>query len=155
MKPLTPILAGLFLLSALTARAQDCAPPEDAELECLALNVYWETRGRPRKSQLAVAHTTLNRVASPDFPATICAVVQQGGERRHECQFGWWCDGKADTPTDSEAWCDALGVARQARADPLTDPTNGALYFHSHGRKLAWTKKLTPLGRIGHHEFYK
>jgi spore germination cell wall hydrolase CwlJ-like protein len=155
MKALAVLLFAAALFAVGAARAQDCAPAEDDELACLALNVYWETRGRPRKSQLAIAHTTLNRVANPDFPGTICEVVHQGGERRGECQFGWWCDGKADDPKDGEAWCDALGVARQARADPAADPTGGALYYHRHGRKLAWTKNLQPLGRIGHHEFYK
>lgn len=149
------ILAGLGLLLAAAARAEDCPPVEDEQLRCLALNVYWEARGRPLESQAAIAHTTLNRVANPDFPGTLCAVVQQGGELRGQCQFGWWCDGKGDEPQNAESWCEALAVARQARADPAADPTGGALYFHHHGRDLAWTEKLQPLGRIGKHVFYK
>ncbi|MCK4867057.1 MAG: cell wall hydrolase, partial [Alphaproteobacteria bacterium] len=33
------------------------------QLECLALNVYFEARGEPREGQVAVAHVVMNRVA--------------------------------------------------------------------------------------------
>ena len=37
------------------------------ELECLALNVYWEARSEPRIGQFAVAAVVLNRVADAEF----------------------------------------------------------------------------------------
>ena len=61
---------------------------DDRELECLALNVYFEARSEPSEGQLAVAYTTLNRVADTQFPDSVCEVVQQGGEAKlHKCQF--------------------------------------------------------------------
>ncbi|MGZ9034938.1 MAG: hypothetical protein ACXW25_11110, partial [Rhodospirillales bacterium] len=44
----------------------------EAELRCLALNVYWEARSESALGRLAVAAVTLNRVAHRDFPGTIC-----------------------------------------------------------------------------------
>ena len=52
----------------------------DREFECLALNVYFESRGEPLAGQYAVAAVTLNRVVHPAFPDSICQVVMQGAE---------------------------------------------------------------------------
>lgn len=48
----------------------------DEQLDCLALALYWEARGDGRRGMTAVGWTVLNRVDSPKFPATPCAVVQ-------------------------------------------------------------------------------
>lgn len=109
-----------------------------AELRCLALNVYWEARGQPLAGQAAVAHVTLNRVASQQFAGSVCGVVYQG------CQFGWTCDNRPKTPTDTAAWDEALAVARQAAAAGA-DPTDGALYFHHVQERPQWAR-----GRYGH-----
>ncbi|MGF1610748.1 MAG: cell wall hydrolase [Kiloniellales bacterium] len=150
------LAAGLLAAGALAAADEACAPPDDEELRCLALNVYWEARGRPLKSQQAVAHTTLNRLASPDFPDTLCGVVKDGGqEPLHACQFSWWCDGESDEPTDGEAWCQALSVADDALAGRSQDPTGGARYFHLDTVEPAWAQKLERTARIGRHVYYK
>lgn len=109
-----------------------------ADLRCLALNVYWESRGQPLAGQAAVAHVTLNRAASPQFPASICGVVYQG------CQFGWTCDASRKGPPEAAAWEEALDVARRAAAG-APDPTNGALYFHHVQERPQWAR-----GRYGH-----
>ncbi len=49
------------------------------ELRCLAENIYFEARGEPLNGQYAVAEVTLNRLRAPDFPKTICAVLQDSG----------------------------------------------------------------------------
>ena len=66
----------------------------DTELECLAQNIYFESRSETTSGKRAVAHVVLNRVSSKRFPSTICDVVQQGGSKLNRCQFSWWCDGK-------------------------------------------------------------
>ena len=49
----------------------------ETTLLCLALNMYFEARSEPIAGQIAVAEVTLNRVASPHYPNTVCEVVLQ------------------------------------------------------------------------------
>ncbi|MGH6946417.1 MAG: cell wall hydrolase [Kiloniellales bacterium] len=126
------------------------------ELRCLALNIYWEARAEPLEDRWAIAHVTLNRVASPDFPDSICAVVQQGGEQSlGGCQFSWWCDGRSDTPFEDEAWREARRLARRALTAPLPDPTGGALFFHNDSIEPAWAGEKQRLRQIGAHIYYR
>ena len=81
----------------------------DAEISCLADNVYFEARNQGTAGWAGVIAVTLNRVDDNRFPDTVCEVVKQGPHRpswkgtgemipiRHRCQFSWYCDGKADT----------------------------------------------------------
>ena len=70
----------------------------ETALLCLALNVYFEARSEPIAGKIAVAEVTLNRVASQDYPNTICEVVLQ--ENQNGCSFSWWCDKKSDVPAE-------------------------------------------------------
>ena len=80
-------------------------------LMCMALNIYFDARNQDWDGQLAVAHVVQNRVLDSRFPNTHCSVIQDGGERRHQCQFSWYCDGKSDDPLDVLAWRNAMQVA--------------------------------------------
>jgi spore germination cell wall hydrolase CwlJ-like protein len=135
--------AGAFMASA-----------SEEELRCLALNIYWEGRSEPEEGQLAVAHVTLNRVAHPDFPDTICEVVhQEDGEGR--CQFSWWCDGLGDEPAEADAWSRSEALARRVVAHPSDDPTFGALYYHASTVDPVWTARMRMTAEIGEHTFYR
>jgi spore germination cell wall hydrolase CwlJ-like protein len=123
--------------------------------ECLALNVYWEARSEEERGRRAVAHLTLNRVASSDFPNSVCAVVKQGKKGRFRCQFHWFCDGRKDAPLESEAWDDAVKIAAAAGTGGSIDPTKGALYFHHRKVKPSWAKKMQKTALIGNHIYYK
>lgn len=127
----------------------------DAALQCLALNVYWEARSEPMQGQFAVAAVTLNRVNDPRFPDDICDVVRQGGEvRKHRCQFSWWCDGKKDIPVEADAWRRATTVARLTYAGVVSDPTDGALWYHADYVNPSWASYKTVAAKIGRHVFY-
>jgi spore germination cell wall hydrolase CwlJ-like protein len=123
--------------------------------QCLALNIYHEARSEPRKGQEAVAAVTINRVASPAFPDSVCQVVQQGGKKRNRCQFSWWCDRNSDTPREPSAWEHALSLSRKALDGKVSDPTNGALYYHASYVKPRWARTFTRTNKIGRHLFYK
>lgn len=128
---------------------------ESRELRCLALNVYWEARSEPIAGQFAVAAVTLNRAEDPRFPQDVCEVVRDGGEaQRHRCQFSWWCDGKQDTPLEKRAWNRAMMVARLVYAGAVSDPTNGALWYHADYVEPTWAKVKSATARIGRHIFY-
>ena len=162
---LASCLGALALLPADAARADtalaalDLQQPAterlEPELDCLALNIYWEARSEPLLGQVAVAAVTLNRVAAPAFPDTVCAVVFQGEERgRHLCQFSWRCDGRADQPRNLVAWAEARRIARLALSDQVTDPTGGALWYHADHVLPPWAREMTLRARIGRHLFY-
>lgn len=125
------------------------------EIDCLALNIYWEAKTESIVGQQAVAHVTLNRVRSPQFPNSICAVVHQGWERGRMCQFSWYCDGRTDLPHDDAAWEAAVGHALNAVDGESSDPTNGALFFHALSVQPGWTKHVRHTKRIGQHDFYR
>lgn len=155
MRALTVPLTGVMLLTLValsnTARAKEV----DAEqLRCLALNVYWEARSESAQDQQAVAHVTLNRVASPVYPKTICGVVHQRS-KTGACQFGWACDRKSDTPKERKAWQAAIENAKTALAQRRADPTRGALFFHRTTERPAWAARKQRTVRIGHHIYYK
>ena len=118
------------------------------EHHCLALALYWEARGETDEGMIAVGWTILNRVNSPDFPDTPCRVVYQGGEKP-PCQFSWWCDGKSDKPRNQKSWVRARRIAADLMNDPPSDPTKGALYFHSSRISDPWKVSRTlPIFRI-------
>jgi Cell Wall Hydrolase len=132
------------------------AEAREREVDCLALNIYFEARSESRLGKLAVAAVTLNRVVAPAFPDSVCAVVNQGEERgRHLCQFSWRCDGLTDTPANVAAWLDARSVAQQALGPPrVADPTGGALWYHADHVRPDWAREMRLQARIGHHLFY-
>jgi N-acetylmuramoyl-L-alanine amidase len=147
---LLPLL--LTATFAFGARAGDGA---DAEIGCLALTIYYEARGEPEVGKRAVGYVVMNRARSGGFPGDVCGVVQQGGERRHQCQFSWWCDGLSDRPRDREALRQSLSLAQAIYHGCVPDPTRGALWFHSTGVKPAWSRTSGPGKRIGRHVFYR
>lgn len=126
----------------------------DEQLDCLALALYWEARGDGRRGMTAVGWTVLNRVDSPKFPATPCAVVQQGGENP-PCQFSWWCDGKSDRPRNPKSWENARALAEELLRDPPADPTHGALFFHHTNSRPYWAKSMQKTATVGSHVFYR
>ncbi len=114
--------------------------------------MYWEARGEGRDGMAAVGAVIRDRVKNKSFPNDYCAVVYQGGETP-PCQFSWWCDGKSDRPTNQTQWALALGTADDLLAGRISDPTNGALFFHSTAIRRPWNRTQT--ARIGGHVFYR
>jgi spore germination cell wall hydrolase CwlJ-like protein len=126
------------------------APDAEAR-HCMALAMYWEARGEGREGMLAVGSVVLNRVDDHRFPGSVCGVVRQGGETP-PCQFSWWCDGRSDRPTHRGQWTASLTVADELLSARPSDPTGGALFFHSTSIQSPWRRTQT--ARIGNHIFY-
>jgi len=121
---------------------------------CLALALYWEAKTEGPEGMRAVASVVLNRVAHPEFPDSVCAVVRQGGEQP-PCQFSWWCDGKSDRPTEPGAWALAQRLARAMLSAPPRDATRGALFFHNTSVSTPWVRRRERTVQIGRHVFYR
>lgn len=119
----------------------------DKQLNCLAQNIYHESRGEPIRGQLAVAFVTLNRMEDERFPDSICGVVFQKG------QFSWTPrKPKIREPT---AWTVATDLAQQAAELHAAgkDNTYGSIYFDGGRRKQPYHKQM--MIRIGNHSFYQ
>lgn len=125
----------------------------DAEWECLAKALYFEARGESVKGQFAVAEVILNRVQSPRYPSTICAVVHQGG--KGGCQFSFTCDGYADRVREAGAWQRAGKIARLMIDGAPRALTEGATHFHTRAVRPGWARKFPQTAAIGAHLFYR
>lgn len=129
------------------------------EFQCLTEAIYFEARSEPASGQVAVAQVILNRVESPLYPGTICDVVYQNDHLRNRCQFSFACDGKDEAMDESEAYADAVVVAKKAMAcDPNCREGEGgvAISTHYHADYVApgWAKKFEQTGSVGRHIFY-
>jgi spore germination cell wall hydrolase CwlJ-like protein len=139
---------------ALAQPGRGAAAVLDQNAHCLALAMYWEAKSEGRDGMLAVASVVLNRVADPEFPDTVCAVVKEGGESP-PCQFSWWCDGRSDRPTEPGAWANATRIAQRVLDNPPSDRTRGALFFHNTSIETPWVRQRERTVRIGRHVFYR
>jgi len=151
-------LAGLCVAVATLLAAPftaSAAGDESREIGCLALTIYHEARGESARGKLAVGHVVMNRTRSVLFPADVCAVVQQGGQHYHRCQFSWWCDGRSDRPSDQAALQESLWLAEEIYYGCTRDPTSGALWYHSTAVKPSWSKSFGRGKRIDRHIFYR
>ncbi len=125
------------------------------EARCLAQAVYFEARSEPLEGQLAVAQVVLNRVRSPYWPDRVCAVVFEGEQRRHHCQFSFACDGRSDNPKNRRAWRRAKMVALVALDGLWRDVSGHATHYHATYVTPAWRTAMAPTVRYGHHVFYR
>ena len=138
------------------------------EVECLAQNMYWESRNQSFRGLLAVGNVVMNRVADSRFPNTVCEVVHQSvmikswktGEyipKRNRCQFSWYCDGRSDEPKEKKVYQRLLTIARSMVYNNVSfiDITDGATHYHADYVRPAWAEVKTRTTRIGNHIFYR
>lgn len=142
----------------IVAREAKRAERRESDLQCLAENIYFESRGEPVNGQYAVAEVTLNRTRAPNFPHTICGVVHEmrwdSSRKRYVADFSWTELG-AMSPDDDPAWKRAMAVATAAY-DETRDPiVPDALFYHSTSVRPGWSKTRTAITTIGNHVFYK
>ena len=120
----------------------------DAEMQCLAGTVYFESKGESLQGQLAVARVVLARVESSRFPDTICGVVYQ------RSQFSFVRGGKMPRiKTGSQTWRNAVAIAKIAMNDGWESSVEGALFFHARYVSPGW--RLKRMAAIDNHIFYR
>lgn len=134
-------------LAALVADHAGSETP-DAETECLARAVYWESKGEPLTGQLSVAEVVINRAQSGRFRPTICGVVRQPS------QFSFVRRGYIpQPPSSSRDWRTAVAIAQIAMRDLADGGAPSALYFHARRASPGWRR--TRVATIGNHIFYR
>ncbi len=120
----------------------------DAETDCLARAVYYESKGEPLAGQLTVAEVIINRSRSGRFASTICGVVRQPS------QFSFVRRGHIPTPpAGARDWRIAVGVAEVAMRDLADGAAPRALFFHARHARPGW--RLTRVATVGNHIFYR
>lgn len=124
---------------------------------CLANNIYYEAGIEPKNGKLAVAQVTMNRVASGDFPNSICKVVSQKTVKKKKvqvCQFSWKCQNvKAPKHTD-RSYKESQEIARKFLQKVQHVPElKDALYYHADYVNPGWKKER--ITKIGKHIFYR
>lgn len=131
--------------------------------ECLAMNIYHESKGESELGQRAVAYVTLNRAKDPAYPDDICEVVHQaqigydGLPVKNKCQFSWFCDGRSDEPTDEQTYAQMKFIASVVinTYGNSFDPTMGATMYHNETVNPHWADSFEKTTEIENHIFYK
>ena len=140
--------------------------PEDYEKEinCMAMNIYFEARNESTQGQIAVALVTINRVLSEAYPGTVCEVVWEQRRspkyKKMVAQFSWTLDGKPDRIENKRKWNnEILPLARAMLAEGsllnFSDFTQGATHYHADYVDPWWNKKFTPIMKVDTHLFYR
>ena len=144
-----------FYSSAVVAKGCDPAKERD-EVKALALNMYFEARGDGKttaqkiQAMQMVGEVTLNRVASDNYPNSICGVVYQSH------QFSWTTR-KDKVPHEEDSWLIANIIANDLVAGDIDYFDNQATHFINPSRvdeMPRWTRRLEVVAKTKNHIFY-
>ena len=135
-------------LASLVAQFRS-SDPGSRELECLAVGIYFESKGEPLTGQLAVGEVIANRANSKGrFPSSYCGVLFQ------RSQFSF-IRGRSlpAVPRSSRQWQTAVAIAKIVHRDLKDSAADNALFFHAKRVSPRW--KLKRVASIGNHIFYR
>ncbi len=122
--------------------------PGSRELECLAVGIYYESKSEPLAGQLAVGHVIASRAKSGRFASTYCGVLFQ------RSQFSFVRGNSYPAPARaSRQWQNAVAVAKIVDQKLHNSAVPGALFFHAKRVSPKW--RLSRLGSVGNHVFYR
>ena len=122
---------------------------------CLAEAIYHEARGEPTLGQLAVANVILNRVASDQYPNSVCGVVYQNKHRRLKCQFTYACNGRSRKAQTRRFLGQGTAGGHTGHVRQAQDPRGqGATHYHADYVNPGWGKTMKFVKKIGRHIFY-
>lgn len=117
---------------------------KETATECLAKNIYHESRGETRLGQLAVAQVTLNRHRKTK--KSICEVVYEPK------QFSW----TEDKPQirDFTSWIRSVVIANRVLEQGWALRNFPATHYHTIEVSPSWRLNLFEFKKIGNHIFY-
>ena len=152
MKTLKLGILTLALLTTITLGQASVSLPlksfaKAQDIDCLAQNIYHESRGEPLEGQIAVAQVTVNRVKSKEFQSSVCKVVHANR------QFSWTIN-KSKKVKDRKAWESAVVIATAVLTNSTRLPDFKALYFHTKQIRPSWSRTKRIVAKIGNHIFY-
>jgi N-acetylmuramoyl-L-alanine amidase len=134
--------------------------PDSAEVHLLAATMWGEARSEGEDGMRAVAHVMVNRVG-PRFGEDLRSVILAPK------QFSVWNSGDPNRPLvrnperyatggeNLETWIAAQRIAYEVLSGASTDPTDGALFYHTTAIKPRWSRYGVGKETIGAHIFYR
>lgn len=130
------------------------------DTECLAKNIYYESKHEPEEGKVAVGLVTINRFQSDKYPKTICGVVNHRTTIGQAiiCQFSWTCtSAKNQRPReDDPMWQESLRIANNLAIGGYPEwQAKYANSFHFHAIHVNPKWKLKRIARVGGHVFYQ
>jgi spore germination cell wall hydrolase CwlJ-like protein len=130
-------------------------PTIESDFECLTEAVYYEAGNQSLSGMLDVAQVIENRVNHKSWSDSYCKVIRQ------KSQFSYYWDGKPepipkwDNPDEHRAVNKSKLISLVVLSLPITDQTNGALYYHSGKIPKGWKKDRIKLTKTsGDHKMY-
>jgi spore germination cell wall hydrolase CwlJ-like protein len=124
--------------------------------KCLSEAVYFESRGEPKRGQIAVAQVVMNRVFSGFYPTNVCGVVYQNANRKLACQFTFACDNVPDVVNEPDMWAQAKQIANDMLDGKLWLPEIGhSTHYHAYWVHPSWVNEMRRMYKIGVHSFYR
>ena len=145
-------MKNLILTIAMFIVAMPVFASQNSELECLATNIYYESKSESFAGKIAIAQITLNRVNSKKFPDSVCSVVYERTRTKSQsfCQFSWTCR-KPSGKVNQHQYQESLAAAAAALQGEVHAHLRNALYFQEKSRPIPRGRKL--IGVIGNHAF--
>ncbi len=138
----------------------------ERDIQCMARNIFHEAANEPYDGMVLVGVVTLNRLANPKYPKTVCDVIYQRGpysyfwkNRWHKvtvCQFSWTCE-RVRLPREGDPrWIKSLQIATnlaQGMYGSLRQKWSRSHHYHAYYVNPGWN--IARIGRVGAHIFYE
>lgn len=124
----------------------DAAGHSEADITCLAKIIHHESANQREDVQLAVASVVLNRVDSPRFPSSICAVALQPKQFFNVHSYN---------PSSDPRWTTSQRLAREAVQGKGRNNAPGAFFFRTAGYQSSFFRSRPHIARLGGLDFHK
>lgn len=118
------------------------------DFNCLARNVYYESRGESMAGKIAVAQVTWNRVKSKKWGDTFCDVVYA------KKQFSWTIDAKHLTLPHGSDWIASKNATYAFLSGDRVSKLGKSDHYHAHYVDPRWNRHMQARGVVGNHIFY-
>lgn len=150
-----------FLLFSSLSQADDFVIPNHKDLskvrlssvECLAVNLYHESRSESDIANLNVLSVVLNRVKDKRYPNDICKVIFQ------RKQYSWTGDGLSDEIKDTGQYRRLYKITEEflMNREFMLKHSEGVTHYHTNNIRPYWTKdkRMKFIGVVDNHTFYK
>lgn len=176
--------AAMLTATPASAPAEAPSSVSQKEATVLAQTIWGEARSHGEEGMRAVGHVVLNRAQSGHprlFGSGVIGAATKdkqfscwnpGDPNRdrmahmteidQQIRSGLTPDGtplqvwmKTGEGQEYSAWIEAKRIARSILAGKSSDPTGGALFYHTTAVHPKWSARMTPIGQIANHIFYR